>query len=132
MPNSLRYIDPLGLSDSSVVRGMTDNVGTPKVGPSARTLGTRPNADIQVDINGMVHPNQGGISVAPSPEFLPNHRKPPSFGGTGKDPVWEIDISDLGDDLKYIPDSPSHGTIQPSRTMPFTEYQDALAKTEGK
>ena len=34
-----------------------------------------------VDGNGMVHPNTGGMSVAPSPNDLPRHNKPAKYGG---------------------------------------------------
>ncbi len=108
---------------------MTENNGTPKVGESARTLGVRHNIDIPIGENGMVHPNTGGMSVSPSPNDLPIHRKPTAYGGTGKDPVWSININDLGSDLKYVPDSPGHGTIQPTRTMTFEDYQKALEET---
>ncbi|MGV4012177.1 Tse2 family ADP-ribosyltransferase toxin [Citrobacter portucalensis] len=63
---------------------------------------------------------------------MPRHRKPPEFGGTGKDPVWELDTSNLGNDLTHVPDSATHGTIQLSRTMSLEEYQRALASTKGK
>lgn len=129
-PNPLGWIDPLGLA--KIVRGMTDDNGSPKVGPSARELGARPGTDIKVDSNGNVHPNSGGVSVSPDTDALPGHRKSPKFGGTGKDPVWELDTSELGNDLKHVPDSPTHGTIQPSRTMSLGEYQKALASTKGK
>ncbi|MFT4173775.1 MAG: RHS repeat-associated core domain-containing protein [Rhodocyclaceae bacterium] len=129
-PNPLKWVDPLGLE--KIARGMVDDDGSPKVGPSARELGARPGTDIKVDSNGNVHPNSGGISVAPNPDSLPRHRKPPEFGGIGKDPVWEIDTSDLGNDLKHVPDSPFHGTIQPRRTMSLEEYQEALASTKDK
>ncbi|MCM1236256.1 MAG: hypothetical protein NC489_39755 [Ruminococcus flavefaciens] len=51
----------------------------------------------------MVHPKTGGMSVSSSPKDLPPHRKPPEFGGTGKDPVWKMNTSDLGPDLDYVP-----------------------------
>lgn len=121
-----------GGSDSYVYRGMTENDGGTQVGDTARTLGVRPGVDIPVDADGMLHPNSGGVSVSPSPNDLPSHRRPPSFGGTGKDPVWSIDINNLGPDLKFVPDSPGHGTIQPSRSMTLEEYQKALFETFGK
>ena len=46
---------------------------------------------------------------------------------TGKDPVWRTNINDLGPELVYVPDSPTHGTIQPTKTMTIKEYQKALA-----
>lgn len=116
-------------SDRYIHRGMKEDKGKPAAGDSARTLGVRPDIDIPVDANGMVYPNTGGMSAAPSVEALPTHRKPPEFGGTGKDPVWKIDINDLGPDLTYVPDSPQHGTVQPTRPMTLDDYQKALANT---
>ena len=113
---------------------MTNENGMPKVTPSARGLGARAGVggDIPVDVHGMVHPETGGISVSPSPQDLPGHRRPPEFGGTGKDPVWKMNTDDLGPDLKHVPDKPGHGTIQPSRSMHVDDYQKALAETQQK
>jgi len=127
-------IDIFGLGP--IFRGMKDDGGKPKIEPSARGLGARPGTgprtDIPVDSNGMVHPDTGGISASPTPDDLPKHRKPPEFGGTGKDPVWKIDTDELGDNLKYVPDKPGHGTIQPSKSMTLDEYQKALANLQDK
>ena len=46
-----------------------------------------------------------------------------------KDPVWEIDPNRLGPNWRYVPDSPTHGTIQPVRPMTIEEYRRALANT---
>lgn len=142
------WIDPLGLAgkpaagadcsgdggaperdQGNIFRGMKDGGGAPATGPSARTLGARPGTDIPVDSAGMVHPNTGGMSVAPSPTALPAHRRPAKFGGTGKDPVWGTSVDELGPDLKYVPDSPTHGTVQPARPMSVEAYQAALFGT---
>ncbi len=128
----MMWIDPWGLSGSYIYRGMTEENGQPKVGETARALGARPNGDIPVDAKGNVHPNTGGVSVSPSPQDLPPHRRPPEYGGTGKDPVWKLDTSDLGDELKHVPDKPGHGTIQPTRTVSLSRYQQALANLKGK
>jgi hypothetical protein len=70
------------------------------------------------------------MSVAPrTPSNLPGHRRPSEWGGTGKDPVWGIDEDKLRPDLRLVPDSPSHGTIQPIREMTWEEYLDALWRT---
>ncbi|WP_285398406.1 RHS repeat-associated core domain-containing protein [Lysinibacillus sp. fls2-241-R2A-57] len=133
--NPISYIDPLGLSGIDIYRGMRDSNGKPMLGESARTLGARPGkpgGDIPIDSDGMVHPRTGGMSVSPSPEDLPPHRRPPGFGGEGKDPVWKMNTGDLGSDLVHVPDKPGHGTIQPTRTMPFEEYQKALEETQSK
>jgi hypothetical protein len=128
--NPLFQIDPFGLWEE-IFRGMIENNGQPQIGNTARELGTRP-IDIPVDGRGMVHPGTGGMSVSPSPQDLPSHRRPPGFGGTGKDPVWKMSTKNLGPDLKLVPDSPGHGTIQPSRTMSNQNYQRALAGTQDK
>src|SRR5207248_2974821 len=101
--------------------------GFPLAGPLARTLGARPDIDLAADARGMVRPGIGGVSVSPGdPMHLPPHRRPPEFGGMGRDPVWRIGMSELGEDLTYRPDpaNPSgHGFIEPAREMPFTAYQ---------
>ena len=122
----------------TVYRSMKEDNGMPEIGNSARSLGARPGygpeldtgEDILVDTRGNVHPNEGGISTAPTPEDLPDFRRPPEFGGTGKDPVWKINTNELGPDLKYVPDSSTHGTIQPNHDMSYIDYQNALARTQ--
>jgi hypothetical protein len=104
----------------------------PEIGMTARTLGARPHIDILIQ-GAMVYPNTGGISVAPDdPMNLPSHRRPPSFMGTGKDPVWRLNACDLGPELQYRPDprSPTtHGFIEPIAPTTFDEYQRALEAT---
>jgi hypothetical protein len=107
--------------------------GYPAPGPTARTLGVRSGVDIPVDVDGVVVGGNGGMSVAPdSPDHLPEHRRPTSLGGTGKDPVWELDVADLGDSLVYREDPlmPAvHGFIEPRRPMVFAEFEAALVET---
>ncbi len=110
----------------------------PAVGPSARTLGVRPGNSITPDVlatnsTDMILPGQGGMSVAPDdPHNLERHRRPASLGGTGRDPVWYIEIEDLEPDLYYRQDRPTHGVIEPKHGMTLQEYQDALAGTRSK
>lgn len=111
---------------------MTDVNGKPSSANSARGLGARPGKDIPVDPRGNVAPKTGGISASPKPEDLPTHRKPPKYEGTGKDPVWTIDSEDLGDKLKYEPDTTTNGTIQPNKEMSMDEYQKELKNLEDK
>ena len=107
-----------------------DRAGGPMVGPSARTLGVRPNVDIQI-MAGQVRPNAGGMSVAPDrPENLHPLRRPPAHGGLGKDPVWYIAIDLLGGDLQFHQDSATHGLIEPARDMPIAAFQRALEATK--
>jgi hypothetical protein len=110
--------------------------GGPVVGESARRLGARQEIDVELGRDSMVQPTSGGMSVSPgSPENLPRHRKPPEWGGTGLDPVWELTSDELGEGLLYSPDPAhpdAHGFIEPSGSMTFPEYQGALAKTRPK
>lgn len=92
----------------------TGSDGLPVAEPTARGLGARPGVDIPVDSNGMVHPDTGGISVAPeSARNLPPHRRPENLGGTGKDCAYVLNTSDLPKSLKYVRDSAKHWTGQP-------------------
>ncbi|WP_456238716.1 Tse2 family ADP-ribosyltransferase toxin [Paraburkholderia antibiotica] len=111
----------------------TGSDGLPVAEPTARGLGARPDVDIPVGSDGMVHPGTGGISVAPgSAANLPPHRRPASMGGTGKDCACMLNTTSLPDSLKYVQDSASHGTIQPSTSMSLSDYQAALASTRDK
>lgn len=118
--------------DTLLFRAMREGAdGMPLLEDSARGLGVRPGRDIIIDIKGMVHPKVGGMSAVPdNPSNLQIHRRPQEFGGTGKDPVWCIQCSSLPSSLKYIPDSPTHGTIQPSNIMTKDNYNQLLQSTK--
>ena len=103
--------------------------GGPLIGPTARTLGARPQVDVPV-AGGLVRPNTGGMSTAPDrPDNLHPLRRPPRYGGSGKDPVWVFDLAHLGKDLQFRQDSPTHGMIEPAVTLLLAEYQQRLADT---
>ena len=109
-------------------RGMIDENGRPKIGRSARLLGVRLGIDINIkhmpvnslDEQGYLLPeserefqgelvdvairNTGGMSVSLSIEALPAPRKPAKFGGYGKDPLWQIDDSNITGDLQAVQD----------------------------
>ncbi|HEV3385203.1 MAG TPA: hypothetical protein VG097_10315 [Gemmata sp.] len=114
--------------------------GLPQVGRSARLLGIRTpnettvNPDVTASTpNEIIQPGTGGMSEAPNdPTNLPPFRKPPEFGGTGKDPVWEIDTSVLGPDLQFRQDSANHGLIEPARAMMLSEFEKAIEATRSK
>lgn len=114
---------------------MADEDGLPEVGASARALGARPGdatGDIGIGPGGVVQPETGGMSVSPPPENLPGIRRPPEFGGTGKDPLFELETDDLPQELRYRPDPTkpdAHGFVEPSRAMGFEEYQQAPRST---
>ncbi len=72
------------------------------------------------------------MSVAyETPQNLPEHRRPPNHGGTGPDPVWELDEGDLAEGLAYREDEEllGHGFIEPAWTMELSDYEEALAVT---
>ena len=105
--------------------------GLPEVGATARSLGIRPGADCPA--LGTTGPGDGGMSVAPNdPMHLARIRRPPEFGGTGKDPVWYIEADDLGPGLVVRPDSAAHALIEPDRPVTDAEFQQLLADTRGR
>ena len=104
-------------------RGMAEQNGKPKIGRGARLLGVRPGIDIDIEdipagyLNeqGYLLPeskreiqgelitvavrNTKGMSVSLSIEGLPAFRRPTKFGGTGRDPLWQIDDKNMSGDL---------------------------------
>jgi hypothetical protein len=115
-----------------VYRGMIDDGSGPKVEQSARGLGVRvlgTAGDVRV-VGGIVQADGGGMSVAPdTPTNLPEHRRPPEWGGTGKDPVWAIPTAAFVTPLQYIRDTPTHGTVSVAMPTPLAAMQAALAAT---
>lgn len=113
-----------------------DQDGGPRVDESARTLGARPWIDVPGDGSDPVEPNTGGMSVSSgSPQNLPVHRRPSTFAGTGADPVFSIEVPEIGHDLRWRADSEGlsgHGFLEPARRMPFHEYQEALWATRSR
>ena len=128
--------------------------GKPRIGRCPRRLGVRLGRDIDVermprgwlDENGYLLAseervnsgqqvdvairNNKGMSTSLSIEGLPNFRKPPAFGGIGKDPLWKIDDSKLVGDIEAVQDSPTHVSIMPRTTMLLEKYETALAYTQ--
>lgn len=114
----------------------------PLVAPTARGLGVRPGVDITVDDLGNVAPGSGGMSVAPDWKLLPPWRIPhrlahimPQARGRNEDACWRLGegsfIADsIGGHLRFVPDRPSHGVVEPAFQMPLDDYQAALADTQ--
>lgn len=135
-------------------RGMAEENGKPKVGRSARLLGVRPGIDIDIeqmprdwlDEEGYLRPeverifsgeliavavrNTKGISTSLSIESLPAFRRPVTFGGTGRDLLWQIEDSKIIGDLEAVQDSATHVSIVPRTTMLLEKYEAALANTQ--
>ena len=132
---------------------MAEQNGKPKIGRSARLLGVRPGIDIDIEQmpTGYLNEqgylladsepvfrgelvvavrNTKGMSVSLSIESLPAFRRPAKFGGTGKDPLWQIDDGNIMGDLQAVQDSPTHVSILPRVTMSLERYEAALANTQ--
>lgn len=135
-------------------RGMVAENGKPKIGRSARLLGVRPSIDIDIeqmprdylDDQGYLRPeaernptgelvdvairNTKGMSTSLSIESLPAFRRPATFGGTGRDPLWQIEDSNVTGDLEAVQDGATHISIMPRTTMLLERYETALSKTQ--
>ena len=133
---------------------MAEENGHPKVGRSARLLGIRLDVDVDVvhmyrdclDAQGYLRPeaerqstgemvtvvlrNTKGMSTSLSIESLPAFRRPAAFGGMGRDPLWQIDDSQISGDLEAVQDSATHVSIMPRATMLLEKYETALANTQ--
>lgn len=113
--------------------------GRPVVGPAANLLGVRPGDRTPNDVNAVapsdlvVPGTKDGMSVAPNdPANLIRHRRPAAFGGTGKEPVWIIDDTELPPELRFRQDAPDHGLIEPATVVTLAEYQKSLESTRDK
>jgi hypothetical protein len=127
-----------------IYRSMAVEDGQPLVGRYAHALGVRvvgDHVDVIPDDNGCVHPQQGGMSVAPSLRQLPSYRVPMRLrhlvrGARGNDQhrVWSMGEGDFTEvpvapGLQLRPDSEAHGVIEPSEPMALMAYEAALAAT---
>jgi hypothetical protein len=70
------------------------------------------------------------MSTALSIESLPTFRKPAAFGGSGRDPLWQIEDSQIGGDLEAVQDSATHVSIMPRVSMLLEKYEAALINTQ--
>jgi hypothetical protein len=133
---------------------MAEANGKPKMGRSARLLGVRLGIDIDIeeipkdwlDDKGYLRSeaerkttgevaviavrSTKGMSTSLSIESLPAFRRPPAFGGMGRDPLWHIEDSKIGGDLEAVQDSATHVSIMPRATMLLEKYEIALANTQ--
>ena len=133
---------------------MAEANGKPTVGRSARLLGVRLGIDIDIeeipkdwlDDQGYLRPeaerkatgelvvvavrSTKGMSTSLSIESLPAFRRPVAFGGMGRDPLWQIEDSQISGDLEAVQDSATHVSIMPRVTMLLEKYETALANTQ--
>ena len=131
-----------------IYRTMLTDGGKPKVGSESKMLGVRiapnPHADIPVDEHGNVHPETGGMSVAPAWRKLPYFLIPkrlkalrPDACGSNHVACWSLGEGlfkqgDMSDKLVLRPDPEDparHGFVEPKGEMSIDTYQDALAET---
>lgn len=125
-----------------IFRAMSRDGHRPLVAPTARGLGVRKGIDIAVDASGNVGPGSGGMSVAPDWRLLPPWRIPrrlaqvvPQASGRNDDACWRLGEGDfvtelIGQHLRFGPDRPTHGVIEPAYEMSLSFYQAALADTQ--
>ncbi len=127
---------------SGIFRSMIADGNMPTVGSASKMLGVRDDGyDIPIEPNGNVRPHTGGLSVSPDwrslPPFLVPHRLRTMINSArGSNrlacfrldvlPFQEVQITEL---LVLRPNTSEHGTIEPSRDMLLSEFQDALAVT---
>jgi hypothetical protein len=99
--------------------------GHPQTGITKRHLGvvdSGESADVIPDEDGIVHPDDGGMSVARKRKAVPHYR-------AKRDPMWKLDTDRLPLALQYRKDSKTHGVIEPRVPMPLEVYQEILAET---
>src|ERR1700737_4262741 len=125
----------------TIYRVMRPDGNRPVVGETATTLGVRIPRDIQPDAAGNVHLDSHGMSVAPSLKELPFHLVPRRLNhlrkrasGNNNCRVWRFGTGpfsdgDVAEGLVLRVTSATHGAVAPSKTMPISEYVDALNGT---
>ncbi len=99
-------------------------------GNKAGPRGARPNVDIPVDENGMVHPPTSGENPEGASTFNDPNRSP-LRGHFHKLPAGTelpdgLTIANDGSDVEGGYMSPGHRTIYPTRSMPFYEFNQLI------
>jgi hypothetical protein len=132
-----------------IYRAMQAEGAGPMVGHIASdTLGVREGRDVTPS-GGIVYPNTGGMSVAPSKVDLADHLIPKRFRTQGypgarrsnNKPAtfpWRMGEGVFGKlqlcdrlQLRPDPDGPArHGFVEPDQPMPLGEYQSAIEATQ--
>ena len=130
MANLVLVAPPQRSEAKALFRAMAaSGSGLPELGET--DLGVRVPTDIRIDASGDVHPDRGGMSVAPDdPRNLHPHHRPRSLGGTGTKPVWIVLEQQLNGGLRYLATSLTHGTVGPAIRMPIASFLSALQVTQ--
>jgi len=119
---------------------MEDEDGRPRCGSSdSVTLGIRVGTrhdDVSLDEEGLVPPDDGGMSVCPDDpaRLTPGLRPTQLPGGRGHWPVWRIHVEQLPDELVFAPSKPKkklvmHGLIRPRTSMSPETLQALICST---
>lgn len=131
-----------------IYRAMQADGTAPKIGHADNdVLGVREGVDITPS-DGTVHPNTGGMSVAPSKQDLPDHLIPKRLRKQGypgarrsnskpetvpwRTGAGKFEAAPLFDKLQLRPDPDRpaiHGFVEPDQPMPLGEYQKAIEAT---
>ena len=131
-----------------IYRVMIKNADKPLIGNRALMLGVRlpPSQgiiDIVPDNAGFVKPGTGGMSVSPDIGSLPKRLLPPGWLSPGDKSmsrsgnntavfshgIGAFVVSRIGFNLRLVPDSMSHGLIEPSTIMSVETFCNALGNT---
>lgn len=108
----------------------------PVLGDTREHLGALFPGDIAPDAEGMVEPNQGGMSIYwGNPRHMPKSRRPRSLGGEGEHPLFQASedylpatlVVDRDGERKKKPTK--HATVQPRVRCHHSHYQDSLHGT---
>jgi hypothetical protein len=131
---------------------MREEEGKPALGSASTAFGVRlPNSahkeiepDIRPDVNGLVYPRSGGMSVSPSAGELPAHRIPrrlksryPQATGNDKVRIWRMGDGPFSDArltdvliLRIDSKNPRHGLIEPAIVVLADAFVVALEETK--
>ena len=119
--------------------------GRPSIANDARSLGVRvppaPKVDINIDSNGCVAPNSGGMSVVPDWRRLQFYRIPrrlrnllPEASGSNSDACWRYGhgpfmSGEFADGLQLRVDNADHALVEPNDRIPFHQFEEFLSAT---
>src|SRR5262245_58401499 len=121
-----------------IYRSMTVDDDKPLIANTARGLGVRvgtaPEDDVPIDEDDQVHPDNGGMSVAPSWRELEAHRIPKRLKhivadarGSNRDACWRMgsgpfQSGPITERLSLSRDSDVHGFVEPATVMTIARY----------